>query len=524
MAVRRKITTNKFAPRSELTVGHTERADIERDITSSVQQGLFIKTGELIYIHNNTDNYLFAVRQYQSKLNDLKSQAIKAWKRDARALRTFIAKREMEFLSAIGIRTRKQFVKLVKETQTSLTDLKLMTATLEQHTKDIKYGIKPLGELRTLIGSLQRLSDMLEKPNCQFRPDLRNMPDTLKNRQEAYKEFIAANKHLPDKTIEVLQADLIKEQGVSIGSIINFVLPAIYEGFSIDIFRELIAGRMSAALDEQQSNTRDFQVFSTGAATMAPTTADFKVEINGAEFGVSVKSKQIRQTKDRLLDTFFNWQENLKNPTDGDIALKISNWQFFGSGFFKSGGDFVNLAKYIIMNFAYSNYQDNSILTELMSILAISGINEKIFGYNKTGDTSKTLVEILEQASIASINKDNEIIFTSEILENIISTIDEKLSTLYTFSLTHFGFTGEAETGGRMIRKQSASNRLNAAKTDYIFRQGRKDTTYAGLISDTKVVEALAEANVRLLKSIKIQINYLLNIKEAQPKEGNKST
>jgi hypothetical protein len=135
----------------------------------------------------------------------------------------------------------------------------------------------------------------------------------------------------------------------------------------------------------------------------------------------------LKQTKKRQLQTFFDWNEDLQNP----IQLTPEGGNIYVNSLQTAMGNTkaISMIQYILMNYANMSNSDTSVLTDAFQILALSGLNEKVFGYNKKRQ-DQIFADIVSKLPIAVINGQGSIIYMKDLMLKIIEKIESDFSNI----------------------------------------------------------------------------------------------
>lgn len=88
------------------------------------------------------------------------------------------------------------------------------------------------------------------------------------------------------------------------------------------------------------------------------------------------------------------------------------------------------MADYLIYNYAFLGAQGKGLLENALELLALSSLSEKMFGYNKSGQSKIALKDLVEQMPVATIDASGSIYFMDTIMENVQDSILKKVNSL----------------------------------------------------------------------------------------------
>lgn len=467
---------------------------VEKDIEQTTTlKGMM---GAPVYIHNSTANFLFGANKFNTMAKIVLKQVLDDWRTEARELIEVATKNENIMFAMVGITgsgpaaNRKKFIDFVKSESMKQTATMESSKGLKASIAGVRQGDKNIGDIKQMTAALNATYARIA--NVPLSKYLGKIPDTLGKRLKIYNDYVDKYGHLPDET--VVKDKNFSLEGMSTRYFNLTLLPAIYEAQAAAIFEQNLSNK----------------VFLVSGNTQKGTSADIKV-VNEAQqsFSVSVKSQTVQQQKSRILNTFLSWEKGINKQLSAKGNQMTDRW----SGLYAKN-NFVGLARYIIMNYAYSNLSDSALLEDVMQVLAVTSLNEKLFGYGKKGqgDGEEDLATILSNSPAITINADGDVIFMSDLVKNLITTIEKNLRNFYSYSIMHTGSTGMLSDSGAEVTKRSRNNPLYAAKRSYIQRNPKK-VSYNNMRLDAWVKRELFQANSTLEKSILIQIQYKIKTK-----------
>lgn len=424
-----------------------------------------------IYIHNNGRNFATAATIANTKLGTELIKLRKIWESEARELIQLCEQNENIFFSRVQSATNKKFdrqsfksyIAQVLEDVTSTINLAWQQTEALPKGKKTKEQLQSIAEIyKNLQVKLNSYTNKVSLVNTNF----------IKMLQEREKGINAVASHLS----KVTKKDF-KNLGASVRSLVVYVLPKAFEELLLYQFAEIFG---------------DDNVKSVAEDTKLGTSGD--MEVFGANFSVKSGDKHIKQEKSRILKTFFNYNKEL-NTTDGnniigsvDSLLKDRKVD--------------NIIKYILMNYAaIREFNDKSIIENAIKIIVLTSLNEKMFGYNKKYQTT-SLTQLIPQFPIAVINKSGEIVYMSDIMQQVIDSVKQDYNNIN--KLATFSFYSNPFSQQKVLRqkKKEALSSLPANKINY--------KNLKSLIIGT-----LTDVNNELLSSILLNVQYHINIHSA---------
>ena len=449
--------------------------------------------GDSIYIHRNVSHFTIGANKVNGILRTEISNLVSAFSADAEELIRVCEQNEEAFFSRLNSTmaqlnprlptyTRENFAQLFQQQFMQFFDVEL--TQLKGELAQIPQGKKKIGELQALAAWFQKLGAQLQKWQLNdyldqdFNNKLKQRNDDIRsNFTEKLPEGVDPESYdLPGTRSQIQQM----VQGLSTGSANFHLLPAIIEAMVAKTFDNFAVHLVNHNLAPKATNVSS----KTGKGTAGD------VEYLQAQFSVKTNKKDLRQTKNRKLTTFFNWNATLDNNDN----IKINNvYSILRS----DQNNILNIIKYLVMNYATLNNSDVSVLQDAFQIIALTNLNEKIFGYNKDDQKSISLAELMPQFPIAVINSAGQIVYMKEIMQQVIQNVQNDFASIKKMATVSIS------------RHHARVDKLNEKKAEVIKASTLDENVYPELAE--KVADELKNVNAELNASLKINIAYKIN-------------
>lgn len=457
-----------------------------------------------IYIHNHSRNFLIAGQKVQSELNKLHEQIIDKWKKDINSLHHFMEMRQAKFFQILQSLTGESYdiknfaYKFNNFTNEYIAKLDINLGTIKNIINDkskIPRGKKTLDQLRILAEQYNNLFKYVKLIKQKGTIDESTLI-YLQKHLEGINKFIKDNKRSGGDKIKfnkVTQNTVLKD--LSVTKLNANTIPRILESQVGVIFEEWI----KSLTDKQIPDL--FKIGYNKDGTQYTTSSDiYLTDGKLLNFGFSIKSKQEQQIKARLLKNFFIFDERLKN---NDIISVDNIFNLLTSK------NIIGALNYIIMNYAYLNIQDPTILKEVSSVVLLSNLNEKLFGYNKKEQKNRNLMELINEMPIAIITgakKDNSglhIMFMTEVLDSILKQISDSFVNVDTLGKVTIKYRSKS-------KPTSKNNDLMIAKQAFMTKNPN-DINYEAIKKG--ILGKLEVINHKLSNDIQLSVQYKLKLK-----------
>lgn len=387
-------------------------------------------TGNQIYLHRDVRNFNRASVEVNAELRRQIGTLVSAFKNDALALIQVCEKNEQDFFSKLNKHmstldssfepyTRSSFQAKFQQHFQETVGIQLSGLTGALAT--IPKGKKTIAQLKSLAVWFRELENTVRSMQINDYFDTDFLRELEQRNQRILKNF---SNRLPagiDEAAATLpgSAKQVKEMvaGLSTGSANLHLLPSILEALiaqNFDALQEAVVGKRLDSITKRVASD-----------TAKGTSGD--VEVLGVQFSVKMNKTDLKQTKKRQLQTFFDWNEDLQNP----IQLTPEGGNVYVNSLQTAMGNtnVISMIQYILMNYANMSNSDNSVLTDAFQILALSGLNEKIFGYNKKRQ-DQIFANIVGKLPIAVVNGQGGIIYMKDLMLKIIEKIESDFSSI----------------------------------------------------------------------------------------------
>ena len=366
-------------------------------------------------------------------------------------------------------------------------------SNIRQRILQYEHGDKTIGQLRQLADEYNNLFEYVK--NIQNLGQINdNTLNYLEKHLNSIKTFIQKNTKLANDVIKKSKfkgSKTLVDESLSDLSITKLTLntiPNIIESTLGIAFSNFIQSYTIEKLDIKTRFESD---------TQKGTSSDIYTTLNGLELAnFSVKSKQWSQAKTRQLKSLFDFNDTLKN--NDYIKLDIL-FNFLNSKKINA----YNAFRYLIMNYAYLNTQNPSLLTDMNKIILLSSLNEKLFGYNKTGQKSLQLGYLINEFPLAILAPASDrigvkVTFMSDYIEEFLDSIDSA-----TFKMSDLG-TIKIDFSNKI--KPTAKNNSLLMEKQAVINKHPNDINYNFI---KKAIKGNLELlNQQLSKEINLKIQY----------------
>ena len=485
--VLKKKAKNRTKAISDLDVNKmsdTKNAHFSNIVADIQQNGKILFGNQQTYIHNHSINFIEGAKAANAILRSKFGEIKDAWIVEAAGLKELCEKKEQDFFaklqSSLGKAIdRKGFQKLLNDSVGSFDiNLNEVIATF----KDLPEGQKTVGQLKTIIQQVKNINAGMKKLN-QSGDFNQHFMDNLQAMEEQFKSFEqwCEQLEIDDNAMTYNGKELQNTEGISTRRVMLYVLPNALENLIVAALKKI---------GTQKIKEQAFSVIHTASETAKGSTAD--VSILGTGFSIKMNKTKIKQEKNRIMKTFFDWNENLNEPET--VPLNVVN-QVLNRR--TGGASAVNILNYLFLNYgALSQINADDILEDAWRTVILSNLNQKLFGYNKSGQKNMSTEEVINNIPVAGINGNGELVWYADLINDILQKI----------------------SNDRLNIKSLAGYKLNSAfyNNTALSRAKRKampqleELNYKNLKS--AVSKELNAARKELLNSIQISIQYHINI------------
>lgn len=436
-------TKKNNAPKSSKRKGKNNKINFTKERAESIVSRIdadiaanypVFYTGGQIYLHRNVRNFNRASVEINAELRRQIGTLVSAFKKDAAVLIQICEKNEHEFFSKLNAHMRTLDPEFQPYTRTSFqsmfqqnfqTTINVQLSNLTGELAKIPKGKKTIAQLKNLANWFMLLEQTVKDLQLNDYLDA----DFLSALEARNKHILThfSNK-LPVSVNEASttipgSAKKVKEMvaGLSTGSANLYLLPSILEALvaqNFDALQTLVVDKRLESITKRVASD-----------TAKGTSGD--IEVLSAQFSVKMNQKDLKQTKKRKLQTFFDWNTDLQEP----IQITPNNGNVYLNSLQTAMGDTNTIAmiQYLLMNYANMSNSDIKVLTDAFQILALSGLNEKIFGYNKKRQ-DQIFANIIDKLPIAVINGQGEIIYMKDLMLKIVSQIETNFANIKTMA------------------------------------------------------------------------------------------
>lgn len=453
-------------------------------------------TGGQIYLHRNVRNFKVASVKINKEINNQISTLVSAFRSDAQTLIKICEDNETRFLSTLNNKMRTLDARFKPYTRDSFRTLfnqhfqstiSVELTSLNGALATIPKGKKTIAQLRQLADWYQRLEQMVKSLQLNNYLDGEFLTSLEQRNANIQANFINSLPPGLDEALSTLpgSSKKIKEMvaGLSTGSANLYFLPTIVEALiaqNLDALSEVVVGKKITT-----------NVKMVGKDTSQGTSGD--VEALGVQFSVKMNQRDLKQTKNRQLQTFFDWNADLNQP----IIIQATKQDEYLNSLqtAMSNNNLIPMIQYLLMNYANLTNSDISTLETAIQVIALSGLNEKIFGYNKKRQ-NQIFANIIDKLPIAVINSRGDIVYMKDLMVKIIAKIDQDFNNIKAMAKVTINKT--------RINVQN----LNAKKKAAL---GQIPGKYKYVQLKQMVTSELAQVTNQLLSAIKINVAYKIH-------------
>ena len=413
------------------------------------------------YIHTDPGNYTIKMNLVNQVLRSKTHQITQSFVQECELMSKIIRDKEQAFLKQSQCKDRTEFEHVFYSVNINSIQVLTQFNILSSDILKISRGKKTLAQLKQFVEFMSKLnsysnvltSNVIDQSFLKrFNTTVNNWNKQLPQLADIVNQYGELTTITDEKIITQIQ-ELTK--GMSISKYILDIAPKFLEQIYLQMAEDYA---QYIGIHLTQSNA----IRSTAKATMRGSSAD--MEMFGGSFSIKMNANIIKQAKTRVMDSFMTWNKNLQDANSplSDIITSYS--------------EVTNLIQYVLLNYASFKTQldttrhginksdkqahrsnrnfvpNKTILTDAMRLLIIMNLNQKLFGYNKAGQTDMTLTQIIQQLPIAVLNGGvldteeqvhNQIIWLADVVDYIKTQIQQSVSnadSLATWSISTAGF------------------------------------------------------------------------------------
>ena len=453
-------------------------------------------TGGQIYLHRNVRNFNSASLKVNNELRRQIGALISAFKNDARTLIQICETNEQEFFSKLNVHMRTLNPEFQPYTRSSFQakfqqhfqeTVSIQLSGLTGELAKIPKGKKTIAQLKSLAAWFQSLEHAIRNMELNDYLDADFLEKLAKRNQYILTNFSNKLPNGIDEASTTLPgySKKVKEMvaGLSTGSANLYLLPSILEALiaqNFDALQELVVGKHIESITQR-----------VGSNIAKGTSGD--VEVLGAQFSVKMNKTDLKQTKKRQLQTFFDWNEDLQNPIQ--ITPGANDYYLNSLQTAMHNTNTIAMIQYILMNYANLSNSDSTVLTDAFQILALSGLNEKIFGYNKKRQ-NQIFANIVDKLPIAVVNSQGGIIYMKDLMLKIVDQIEANFANIQAMAKVTINKT-RVNVQALNQKKKEALNQIPGEFKYPMLKQ--------------LVAKELNEVTSQLLNSIQVSVAYKIH-------------
>ena len=412
-----KRKTSKKNQINALTRNKTKRKtatlDLSNDIAARIDADIAASAAVLygdeksIYIHNRSRNFLAGAGYANTFLRSCYGDLLSAWQAEAKELLSICTANESNFFNKLqsnsaidGIGTKQGFIRAFQDQwQKAEVDLSQMINFVAK----LPSGKKTKSELNTIASYVIQLNNaMAHMSSDVIDQSFVDRLTVLANTATKFQKW-CNDRSIDGSATSYKGKPFRHTDGLSVTNMLLHTLPSALESMVGQTCVDLI-GEGLVKNTAKQTNT-----------------APGDLMIDGVSISIKSNKTALKQEKQRQLKSFFNWAHS------NNAAM--NSLQQVGRELTKQRGDvsIQNALYYLFMNYgALSQINATSILQDAWKVVVLSGLNEKMFGYNKTGQGK--MKDIVSKLPVAVINSQGQIIYMSDIVTQLIDTITPDLS------------------------------------------------------------------------------------------------
>ena len=271
--------------------------------------------------------------------------------------------------------------------------------------------------------------------------------------------------------------------GISTRKLMLDIMPNLLEGLILNAMIDTGKGVIIDGLP--------IEVRSVASNTATGTTVDNMFGNIG--FSVKTNTKQIKQTKTRYMDSFFKWNDKIKEQKELNsvqnlmIELNSDNYSI------------QSMLQYIILNYgSFVNLSDKKVLEDAFKVIILTNLNQKMFGYNKLGQADIKIGKLIQDFPVAGINSEGKVVWYADLFDKLLrqlNTYPNKIKNLASCKITPGSYNRD------WLYKQKQKAIRNSKNVSYVWLK-------------EQIAEDLKKAQDQLAASVHLTVQYHLDIEK----------
>ena len=371
-----------------------------------------------IYLHNHADWFEKSMAVINSKIKNLGAQAKAAFESDSIYLNNWIQKKQQLFFNKLNLEFNLQGDAVV-DTKEKFVDwyhgiVKLadITAILES-SKELKVGRKSQEDLQKICNIITTTVNKIIATGYFDENKINEWKQLVENMN---KELSGAIKKygVQEGAVEMPEVQNI---GLSLQSFRNNWFPKLHEVTTYSILYDSLT-----LAQGRETGTKDKSVPVSLVAKEGATGTSSDIKFLNASF--SLKTKQAKQTKTRVLENFSTWQDSLNGTNSIDINQEERQNTVDNLYTLLNENNFFEMSKYAIYNYVYLGVNDKELLEDCFRLLALSSLHEKMFGYNKSKQ-NKALRQLIYEMPIATLDAYGNVVIMDDLLSGALESVKD---------------------------------------------------------------------------------------------------
>ena len=486
MLKKRTNVLNKSKDRNKAISKASTAERVKSDIASN---GMALYGVSNFYIHNNGKYFLLGAEYANQILRSAFSSIKSAWVTEAQHLKKLCLEKEVRFLSEVGSALNAGGPLSKQEMENKfLNEFNQFYAAdfqdIVQKLGSMQQGVKTAGQLRSIAAGIDSINQKLTI--LQNHPSFDdNFLQNLTAAATTANTFVQTYQHISDDaTTDGTGKSFDDTKGLSVRKMILYTLPRTLETLVIKAFNDIAPNYFAKYIGDNtaKGSSADVSYFNTG-------------------FSVKMNNSTIKQEKSRIANTFFNWSQN--------FSQEHSALSEVGNILDSNGAMLTNILKYLFINYASTDdVNAPGILSDAWQIIILSNLNQKLFGYNKTGQKNMNLQDIINQMPVAEVNGRGQIIWFSDVMTSLINRITQDSNNIKSFASYKLN-SAFYDAQGLFEAKKSAIQKIAGSS----FKKANIDKlNYSAIIA--LIQSELNSARNALLKSVQLSIQYHINIQD----------